>query len=67
MVPFARLNHPFLLCRRTFLAVISGTATGVLGLTGFNGFLGYLVGQLAASFLVIMASKGQPKRYFKDM
>lgn len=53
-------------CSRTFVAMVSGISTGVLGTTGLQGFIGYGLGHIVASLMVGKAAKMQPQRYFKD-
>ena len=48
------------------MSVIAGSAAGILGLTGYTGFIFYGVVLLFTSFIIwAMKTKGQPGKYFK--
>ena len=63
--PFAMRNNLALVeyCRAS-LAFISGSAAGILGLTGLNGFIFYLVASLVMSILLGLKTQSKCDRYF---
>src|SRR5689334_5652075 len=51
---------------RSSMSVIAGSAAGILGLTGYTGFIFYGVVSLFTSFVIwAMKTKCQPGKYFK--
>jgi len=53
-------------CRSCFSAV-SGSAAGILGLTGLHGFYFYVVSTIIMSGLLwLLKTGGQPLRYFRS-
>lgn len=63
--PFAIRNNSGIVdyCR-AFLAVISGSAAGVLGFTGLYGFVFYIVASFVMSILLALKTKSKSDRYF---
>ena len=63
--PFAIRNNLALVdyCR-TFLALVTGSAAGILGFTGLNGFIFYLVNSVAMSVLLGLKTRSKWDRYF---
>ena len=49
---------------RAFLAVVSGSAAGILGLTGLNGFAFYILVSLLMSILLGLKTQSKSERYF---
>ena len=62
--PFAIRNNAGLVeyCR-AFLAFVSGSAAGILGLTGLNGFIFYVLASLFMSLLLGLKTQSQWDRY----
>jgi hypothetical protein len=53
-------------CRSLFSA-ISGSAAGILGLTGLSGFYFYIITSIIMSILLwTLKANGQPTRYFRS-
>lgn len=63
--PFAIRNNAALVeyCR-AFLAFVSGSAAGILGLTGLNGFAFYLIASIFMSVLLALKTQSKVDRYF---
>merc|ERR1712150_59751 len=63
--PFAIRNNSGIVdyCR-AFLAVISGSAAGILGLTGIYGFTFYFLLSLVMSILLALKTQSKGDRYF---
>jgi len=63
--PFAIRNNMALVeyCR-AFLALISGAAAGILGLTGLYGFAFYALNSLVMSILLGVKTQSKWDRYF---
>ena len=63
--PFAIRNNASLVeyCR-AFLAFVSGSAAGILGLTGLNGFVFYLIASAFMSILLGLKTQSKWDRYF---
>eukprot|EP00111_Clytia_hemisphaerica_P021168 TCONS_00062359-protein len=63
--PFAiRSNSALVEYCRAFLAFVSGSAAGILGLTGLNGFFFYMIASIFMSVLLGLKTQSQWDRYF---
>lgn len=51
---------------RTFVAIVSGMASGILGMTGVLGFLAFFVTTFILSAGLYLAVGGDAKPYFRD-
>ncbi|XP_041459971.1 ER membrane protein complex subunit 6-like [Lytechinus variegatus] len=50
---------------RTFMSAISGSAAGILGLTGLYGFIFYFITAFSLSFMLFLKTGGQWHKYFR--
>ena len=52
-------------CSRVFVAIVSGCAAGIMGLTGIIGFLTFFLTTFILSVMMYVKMGMQPKPYFK--
>lgn len=61
----AKMNMQVLGYNRIFAALVAGTATGILGVTGFKGFLIFVAFQLANAAALFIKCGFAPDRYYQ--
>ncbi|PRW33224.1 flagellar associated isoform A [Chlorella sorokiniana] len=57
-------NMDILTSTKIFASLLAGVFAGVVGITGYKGFLVYLLAHALASGLLALKAGGQPQRYF---
>jgi hypothetical protein len=56
------LGDPFR--SKIFVSLLAGCFTGISGITGYKGFIVYLLAHLAMGGLLLLKAALQPRRYF---
>ena len=49
---------------QTSMSAMSGSAAGIIGLTGLNGFVFYFICSLILSFVILLYIRANTKKYF---
>ena len=62
--PAIRYNNFLLDYCQTAMSALSGSAAGILGLTGLNGFLFYFICSLILSFAILISMGVHVNKYF---
>lgn len=51
-------------CSKIFVSLLAGCFTGISGITGYRGFIIYVLAHLAMGGLLLLKASLQPHRYF---
>lgn len=51
-------------CSKIFVSLLAGVFTGIVGITGYKGFLIYLLAHALMAGLLMLKASLQPQRYF---
>jgi hypothetical protein len=55
---------PLFVCSKIFASLLAGCFAGIAGITGYKGFVIYLIAHAIMAGLLLLKAAPQPTRYF---